>query len=652
MLYRYQYKNNGSFPMRNSLCRFLCCSLLLAASSKSALATPDINDPAQLEAFVDGLIKPLMLNNNSPSGAVAIAKDGQLVFAKGYGFENVEKQKPVDPYTTLFRPGSVSKLFTWVSIMQLVEQGKVDLDTDVNMYLRDVKIKDRFKKPITLRHIMTHTAGFEDGSFGYLIVGDPANAEGLLKSLQRYQPMRVNPPGTHTAYSNYATALAGQIIEDVSGTPFNDYIEQNIFQPLGMQHATFVEPLPESFAAHMAASYSTEGGRYTEKPFENISNFGPAGAESASVTDMVRFALAMLNGGELDGERILEEATVRSMLTRNFTHDGRLMGMLLGFYESDFNGHRVIGHGGDLAMFHSLLGFDEETQLAYFVSFGGAGGRGPRSAFTAALYNEFYPRKETPPVPPEDFASRAGKYTGSYGFWRANFSTVEKAFGLGGAVRIAPAKNNALLLAYAGKVKQYVEVEKNLFREQDPNYSLVAGISPRQIAFQEDDAGNVTGFVMDGLPFMSLRTLSAWETPKFNYLLLGLSLTVLLLFALRRFFQRREIALFSNEDRSALGAGSYAAIAHLLAIAIGAVVVSTVMNGDSDGIPTAFKLWLVVPVIATLSSLYLAWRCFTVWRHKLLTGLWVRIRFTIVTLAALTLCWFYWFWNILGFQYH
>jgi CubicO group peptidase (beta-lactamase class C family) len=185
-------------------------------------AAADLNDTVRLESFVDGVVQPLMANNNSPSGTVAIVKNGEIILAKGYGFEDLAAQKPVDPYTTLFRPGSVSKLFTWVAVMQLVEQRRLDLDTDVNEYLESFRIKDTFAKPITLRHILTHTPGFEDGGLGYLIIDDAEKAVTLREAMERYQPARVNPPGTHTAYSNYATSLAGLIVENVSGVQFND----------------------------------------------------------------------------------------------------------------------------------------------------------------------------------------------------------------------------------------------------------------------------------------------------------------------------------------------------------------------------------------------------------------------------------------------
>lgn len=626
--------------------------ILLALLGATAAAAPaGLADTARLEAFVDGVVRPLMKTNNSPSGTVAIAQGGELILARGYGYQDIEQNIPVDPAETLFRPGSASKLFTWVAVMQQVEQGKLDLDADVNTYLETFSIEDTFDEPVTLRHILTHTAGFEDGGIGYLIIDDPDRIMPLAESMERYQPERVNPPGAQSAYSNYATSLAGLIVANVSGLSFNEYIEQNIFTPLGMDHSSFEEPLPAPLADQMAKSYAVENGRFVEKHFEIISNFGPAGAQSATATDMIRFGQAILNGGVLDGTRILDAVTVESMLTRAFSHDERLMGMALGFYEQDINGFRVLGHGGDTSYFHSFMGIDPANDLTFFVSFGSQGGGAVRSAFTTALYNEYFPKQEEWPEPPDDFADRAGRYAGTYGFWRTNFSSIEKAFRMGSVIQVAPTADDTLVVSFGDTAKQYVEVGENLFQEQNPNISLIAGISPPQLAFQEDDAGNISGFVLDGLPFMSLRKLSMIETPAFNYSLLALSVLVFLGVVLRRAYQRAAFRQQPPADRSAGNAAFLAAAANLLALVSGAIVLSIVQGEIFGGIPLLFKVWLVLPIVATLASLYLVYRTVPVWQQGLMGGVWARIRYTIVTLAALFMCWFYYYWNILGFQY-
>jgi len=626
--------------------------LLSVVAGSSIVLAADLDDPVQVEAYVDGILIPLMKNNGSPSGTVAIVKDGELILAKGYGYEDLEEQVPVDPYQTLFRPGSVSKLFTWTAVMQQVEAGNLDLDTDVNEYLETFQIENTFDEPITLQHILTHTTGFEDGGLGYLIIEDPEKVISLRDAMERYQPLRVNPPGAQTAYSNYATALAGLIVSNVSGLEFNEYIRQNILDPLGMDHSSFFEPLPAELAEHMAVSYKMETGDFDEKPFEIVANFGPAGALSATSTDMVKFGQAILNGGELNGNRILREETVDQMLTRQFSHDDRLLGMGLGLYETDYNGYQVWGHGGDTQWFHSYLGIDEANDLTFFVSFGGSGGSPVRNSFAPALYDEFFPRKEAPPKPPEDFKARAGKYAGAYGFWRNNFSTIEKALGMGGAVMVAPTEDNTLVVVFGDKAKQYAEVEKNLFREVNPAAQIFNGFGPRLIAFQENEAGAITGFVIDGLPFMSLRKLPVYATPNFNFTLLGVSFVVFLLVLLRRFFQRSAIRGFPVADRSALSAAVYTSAANWLVLVTGVIVITKVMDIlFSEGVPLLFKLWLVLPVIATLAALYLLYKTFVVWREGLFTGVWARVRYTVVTLCGLFMGWFYFFWNILGWQY-
>jgi len=370
------------------------------ATTVCASSPPDAGDTKALEAFVDSLVPTLMKSHNSPSGTLAIVRGGQLVLAKGFGYQDIDRRMPVDPYKTLFRPGSVSKLFTWVAVMQLVEQGKLSLDEDVNTYLKEFKIRETFEQPVTLRHIMTHTAGFEDGNLGYFILQDEARIIPLAEAMERYQPERVNPPGAQTAYSNYATALAGHIVATVSGVPFNEYIAKNIFDVLGMHSSTFVEPLPPQFAEHMAMGYVAAQGKYQPGFFELLARFGPAGSLSSTSTDMMKFALAIMRGGELDGRRILQGATTEQMLTRAFSHDERLMGMALGFYERELNGHRLVGHAGAMLFFHSDFVIDLQHDLAIFTSFGATGGAVVNATFIPAFYDRFYPAARNPrPLP-------------------------------------------------------------------------------------------------------------------------------------------------------------------------------------------------------------------------------------------------------------
>jgi len=206
-------------------------------SSATPPGVPHALERADLEAFFDGII-PLQLERSDVAGAtVLVMKDGKDLLRKGYGFSDISKKKPVDAETTMFRLASISKLFTWISVMQLAEQGKLDIDADVNRYL-DFQIAPAFGKPITLRNLMTHTGGFEEEIRDVLLT-DPKQASPLREFLMENQPRRIFPPGEVPAYSNYGVGLAGYVVQRVSGEPFEQYVAENTFQPLGMKHSSF-----------------------------------------------------------------------------------------------------------------------------------------------------------------------------------------------------------------------------------------------------------------------------------------------------------------------------------------------------------------------------------------------------------------------------
>ena len=208
----------------------ICVIRPALGDSAPALTKPDV------DAWLDGFL-PYALDSGDVAGAVvAVVKDGAVLTEKGYGYADVAAKLPVDPRATLFRPGSTSKLFTWTAVMQQVELGKIDLDRDVNEYL-DFKIRPYQGQPVTMRQIMTHTAGFEEALEGLLV--DAAAVPPLDQVVKHWVPRRIFAPGTTPAYSNYATTLAGYIVQRVSGEPFDDYIDRHIFQPLGMAHSTF-----------------------------------------------------------------------------------------------------------------------------------------------------------------------------------------------------------------------------------------------------------------------------------------------------------------------------------------------------------------------------------------------------------------------------
>ena len=350
-------------------------------------AQPHALTAADAEAWFDGFF-PYALQRGDVAGAVVIVtKDGQILVKKGYGYSDVAARKPVDPERTLFRAGSISKLFTWTAVMQQVEQGKLDLDEDINGYL-DFKIPPRDGKAVTLRNLMTHTPGFDE-AVRALIVNHPRYLQPLGDVLKHRVPPFVTVPGTTPAYSNYGAVLAGYIVQRVSGESFDDYIEHRIFQPLGMQYATFQQPLPLQLQPFMSRGYKVASD--DPKPFE-ILTIAPAGSISISGADMAHFMIAHLQNGAFENNRILQEATAVRMHGTASTVIPPLNRMLLGFYENNVNRHRVISHDGDTSWFHSELDLFVDDNVGLYLSLNSVGKDGAAYAIRPMLFKLFSDR--------------------------------------------------------------------------------------------------------------------------------------------------------------------------------------------------------------------------------------------------------------------
>lgn len=435
-----------------------------SASAPQAARTHELtaND---VEAFLDGLIPTELKADDIAGAVVAVVKDGQPLFAKGYGYADVAKKTPVTTDDTLFRPGSISKLFTWTSVMQQVEAGKLDLDRDVNDYL-DFKVPATYSKPITLRNLMTHTPGFEE-SFKNLIL-DTNRIEPLGPYLAAHVPGRVYPPGTIPAYSNYGAALAGFIVQRVSGQPFPEYVDEHIFKPLGMTHSTFVQPLPATLKPLMSDGYITASD--PPRPFEVIWD-APAGALSITADDISHFMIAHLENGRYNGVAILRPETVALMHSPQFGLAPALNHLCLGFYESSLNGHRIIGHGGDTVYFHSELGLILDSHVGLYVSYNSAG-KGNLSD-RSALFEKFMDRYFPAPKPEEPALATAKRdsqdVAGSYRSSRRSETTVlsmESAFS---AVKVNANADGTITVAGLGsgsEFKNMREVAPLVYRSQ------------------------------------------------------------------------------------------------------------------------------------------------------------------------------------------
>lgn len=338
-----------------------------------------------IDAWLDGLL-PYAIHDADIAGTVVIVvKDGQVVTERGYGYADIARKIPMDPRGTLIRPGSVSKLLTWTAVMQLVERGTIDLDVDVNRYL-DFTIPPFGDKPITLRNIMTHTTGFEE-SLKDLDSSSPTPQ--LADYVKTHLPRRIYPAGQVPAYSNYATALAGYVVQRVSGISFDEYVEGHILAPLGMSHSSFRQPLPPRLRALMSSGYEV-----ASKPPGYYEYFGPAPAGSMATTadDMGHFMAAHLQNGRYRDTRILSEQTAVMMHAPQQRIYPALNAMALGFYESSRNGHRIIAHNGGTHFFHSDLHLFVDDGAGLFISLNAAGKAASAAGILDAIFHGFADR--------------------------------------------------------------------------------------------------------------------------------------------------------------------------------------------------------------------------------------------------------------------
>ncbi|MGB6687528.1 MAG: serine hydrolase domain-containing protein [Terracidiphilus sp.] len=614
----------------------------------SAPASAHPLEPADLEAFFDGIF-PLQLERSDIAGAtVLVMQDGNVLLEKGYGYADLKAKKSVDPNATIFRLASISKLFTWVSVMQLEEQGKLDLDTDVNRYL-DFQIRPAFNKPITLRNLMTHTGGFEE-VLDDIIVLDPKQQPTLRDDLIRNQPKRLFPPGVVPAYSNYGVGLASYIVQRVSGEQFEQYVQDHIFTPLGMTHSSFYQPIQKSLANLPSEGYRSS----TLKPpvgFEMLNPVG-AGGLSSTASDMGRFGQALLNGGELDGKRILKPETLAQMWTPQFRASDQLPPICMGFYQDWRNGLRWIGHEGDLIAFHSLFFVEPTQKIVLFVSYNSAEGGGrPRPEII-----DFFSDRYFPGAPKVEFlktpASQLKAIEGSYQTTRRADSTKLRLMDLFSQVRAYVDKDGVLHLGefkdLRGHPIKWKPLAKDLWGEDDGQARL----------FGIRDGKNRVMRIAFGFPGVQLERVPWYEDSRLVLWTAGCSLGILVLVVLasllrlgRRIFLRKRPKLEAQPGTLWLTLGPRLA-AFSWVILFGSILVFFLVEGDDMMPPTPdwFK-WFVLMNWAAATAIFFSFFAVVagirIWGRDQVRRI-TMIKFSLEGLSCLILCWFSIVWRVIG----
>ena len=615
-------------------------------------------DPAELEAFLDEVLATQMEENHIPGAAVAVVRDGEVLLAKGYGYADLEKGVSVDPEHTVFRIGSSGKVFTWTAIMQLVEQGKLDLNADINTYL-DFRIPDTYPQPITIKHLLTHTPGFEESWFETFTL-DPEDRLPVGEWLSTHIPARVRPPGDSAAYSNYGAELAGYIVERVSGLPYGQYVQEHILDPLGMAHSSASGRMPANSDAQASVGYFYADDAIQTVP-EGADSAGqlamlPAGGHVSSVTDMARFLIAHLQDGRhsdagMGDEGILKESTMQQMHSTLYAPDPRLLGTAYGLFDFSDNGQRALGHNGDTWGFKTLLLLIPEQDLGVFVAYNSDSAFNlvnQHLGFQRAFFDHYYPAPAVEPIqPPADFAKRASRFEGSYRITRMTYTTLEKfmEFFGAGTVKVSNPGDGTLLWTTGWGEWRIVEVEPNYFRMVDTNAS---------IAFREDDRGRITHLFTDLTPMYTFERLAWYETTGFNMALLMGSMVIFLTMipatlagAIRNRRPRDDAKAEPRRARAARWIILGICVLNLLFVA----GVRLWLNPKPIfGVSIAFQFVLGLGILsAALTAVALVYMALA-W-IKGYWGIAARSYYTLVTVAAVAFVWFLNYWNLLGWRY-
>ncbi len=612
-----------------------------------------LSNPQEFAAWVDKFMNDRMSKSHIPGTVISVVKDGKVFLTKGYGYANVEKKIPVDADKTLFRVASLSKLFTATAAMQLSEQGKLDINTDANKYLNKFQIKNPFPEPVTAAQMMMHTDGTTKRRIG-LAAPTPEKMLPLGDYLAKYMPAIEWQPGTLYSYSSHSTALLGYLVETISQTPFVEYIDKNILQPLSMRRTSFLQPPPQELADNLATGYQYNNGKYQAVPYLYL-NIAPAAALSTTATDMTHFLNAYLLHGRYQDKRILKQATVREMLTRHFTHHPMLPGTGYSFRERWVNNIRTWGHLGSLRGYSASLTLLPERNIGIFIannSFTGLSG-----TFLNQFFDRYFPLTKQPVYPNLSLTQeQLEKFTGNYRdveYPRNTFAKITAPFK---DINIKKADNGNLIidtpkLFFVSKIpdKELVPISKLLFRRPSDNAFT---------AFGEDKNEQVEFAFNPLFPKIGAYEKIAWYESVWAQVGIAAFCTIMFFTAFIMYpiipiirGLRGKSGKFERQLNGAWVIASLVATLNLVFL-IG-FPLSLWLIGFWKlvyGVPTVVICLLILPLVSTFLTLALLIFSTVIWKYKFWSIL-GRFYYSLVTLAALIFVPFLAYWNLLGFQF-
>ncbi len=636
-------------PVLSTLCGLGAACLLAVDLLGQSATGPE--DPEELGALVDDFFETELVESHIPGVVFLMVKDSQVFFSRGYGFADLENHVPVDPHRTVFRVGSNSKTLTAAAVLTLVDEGRLDLDGDVNDYLKQVRVPDTYPEPVTVRHLLTHTAGFDERLFG-----QHARTRDEALSLGDYLAAHLTPrtgrPGEVISYNDYGTSLAGLLVEDVSGMPFAEYVAQRIFGPLAMRHSSFdvVNP-PPSISENLATAYRYWDGTHSAYDYDYIQT-APAAGLLTTAADMGNFLSAMLGGGRLGDQRILSDSMTRVMMDRQFAHSPRLRGRAFGFVESDENGIRGLSKDGQATGFLSRIFLIPDANIGFFASInlsifepGPTFNRASsfhRRLTTTILDHYFMPDStyfHLPAAPAPDPGFDARPYAGMYRAMEGSRHTIEKITFLGNELVVGDGGDGTISLGGT----PYVELEPGRFQ--------YAGGGPYYVAFGWEEGGRASHvFIGAG----AMQRVSWSDTRGTAMGVLGgtgaLFLSALAVWPFAGWFARRRgrPAVQGHPGRRTLLLAT--ALCLLFLAGFGWSFSQTDFQEFFKGVPSAITALLVIPIVVIPLTLRSALHSLGAWRRGRgsLPG---RLHYSLVTAGLVFFLLLLNNWHMLGWRY-
>ncbi len=592
------------------------------------------NHSVNLETQIDSLFQAKMKEFNVPGAIFAMVSKDSILMTRGYGIANLKTQTKVDPQHTAFRVASISKGVSATLIMKMIQEGHIQLDEDINHYLKTFKIEKKYDQPITFRHLLTHTSGFDTEGPGRRTL-DPNSLEPMTQYFAKHMTKRVASPGKILMYSNHAGSLAGAVLEDLIGKPFDQLIKDNLLDPLEMNNSGFdIETLP---ARELARGYFFRSGEYVPSPFEYTRT--KAGSMfMTTANDMANFLKMHLNGGQFKGKTYLNSETAKLMHEVQFRAYEKMEGVTMGLYEMRANNKLILTHSGGFDGFMGQLYILPEEGIAFFMTFNQRnGGAQVNREVRQFIFDHYIPFDSNYVYQPEPTVSIPFKpYLGTYwgtGMAQKNIGKVEMFPGRN-QWKITKGKGDTIIaFGYP-----YVPIDKHLFRLATSDNSY--------LKFVEDQKGKVHLATFGGF-FTTHRKLKWYELRSFHTLLFSFCLLIFLmtlLTGLLKIIKKNKVKNLANKQFNWV---SYTALGCFIFFII---LVALVPKPNRYGVPPAFEMALYLPIIGAIACLPLPYLMIKSWLSDKI-GSWGKIRTGLTTLALFLFVWMLWHWQILGFNY-